>query len=179
MAQGFVDICPAFAYIMAMLELVILPDERLHQASREVKNIDGELKSYAMDMIDAMHRGNGIGLAGVQVGRMENIFVVHAPDDEPRVFINPTIRGFSDNLEPYEEGCLSIPGVYADVLRPEALQVDAWDENGKAFSMEADGLLARVIQHEYDHLVGKLFYEYLKPGQQRRLLSAYEKAQKQ
>jgi peptide deformylase len=162
-----------------MLELVLLPDERLHKTSSDVREIDGALREYTREMITTMHEGNGIGLAGIQVGRMENLFVVHVPDDDPRVFINPKITSFSDELSPYEEGCLSIPGVFADVMRPDAVEVEAFDEQGKAFRLEADGILARVIQHEYDHLIGRLFYEYLKPGQQRRLLSAYEKARKQ
>lgn len=163
---------------MAMLDLVILPDERLHRISSPVASINGELASYCDEMIETMHEGSGIGLAGVQVGRMENLFVVHVPDDHPRVFINPEIHGFSETLAPYEEGCLSIPGVYAEVHRPEAVQVRAWDQNGREFDLEADGILARVIQHEYDHLQGKLFYKYLKPGQRKRLLAAYEKNRK-
>jgi peptide deformylase len=162
-----------------MLDLVLLPDERLHKVSSDVRNINDDLRSYVSEMIETMHEGNGIGLAGVQVGRMENLFVVHIPDDEPRVFINPEITSFSEELSPYEEGCLSIPGVYAEVMRPDAVEIRAVDADGAEFRLETGGLLARVIQHEYDHLSGRLFYEYLKPGQQRRLLAAYEKARKQ
>ena len=160
---------------MRMLELVFFPDDRLQNASSAVTNIDGELARYCEDMIETMHEEKGIGLAGVQTGRMEKFFVVHVPDDEPRVFINPEILNFSDDAIPYEEGCLSIPGVYAEVTRPEKIHIQAWNKEGKEFTMEAAGLLSRAIQHEYDHVQGRLFFEYLRPGQQKRLIRAYNK----
>ncbi|KGE70722.1 peptide deformylase [Spirochaeta lutea] len=158
-----------------MLDLVTLPDDRLHEVSNPVANIDGTLEKLVHDMIETMQLSKGIGLAGVQIGRMDRLFVVGVPDDKPRAFINPIITARSSELSDYEEGCLSIPGVYADVTRPESVQVTAWDEQGREFSLEASGLLARVIQHEYDHLDGTLFYEYLRPGSQKRLLRLYEK----
>ena len=158
-----------------MLELLTLPDERLQTASVPVRNINGELDQYCEQMVEVIHKAGGIGLAGVQTGRMENFFVVYLPDDKPRVFINPEITDSSDRADFYEEGCLSIPGVYAELKRPTAIQIRAWDRKGNEFTLETQGLLSRVIQHEYDHLQGRLFYEYLKPGQQRRLIRAYNK----
>ena len=158
-----------------MMELLIFPDDRLQTVSVPISNINGELARYCDRMIDLVHKQGGIGLAGVQTGRMENFFVVQLPDDDPRVFINPEITDFSDKTSFYEEGCLSIPGVYAEVKRPNAIQIRSWDREGKEITLEAQGMLSRVIQHEYDHLQGRLFYEYLKPGQQRRLIRAYNK----
>ena len=158
-----------------MLDLVLLPDERLHEKSAPVGNIDGELADFVQSMISTMQTAKGIGLAGVQVGRMQRLFVVQVQEQDPLVFINPEISALSEETWEYEEGCLSIPGVYADVVRPEKLQVRAWNEQGKEFSIEAAGLLARVIQHEFDHLEGTLFYEHLRPGTRRRLLNLYEK----
>lgn len=126
-------------------------------------------------MVQTMVRANGIGLAGPQVGRMERLFVVGLPDEPPRVFINPRITARSPDEEKYEEGCLSIPGVYANVLRPRAIAIDAWDAQGNPFSLEAEGLLARVILHEYDHLEGVLFVDYLPQRRRDRLLRSYRK----
>jgi len=140
-----------------------------------VEIIDGTIVDLAQHMIQTMIDAKGIGLAGVQVGKLLRIFVVQVGDSEPQAFINPEITGTSEETGDYEEGCLSIPGVYADVVRPLALQISYWNLQGKHIIQEADGLLARVIQHENDHLNGKLFYEYLKPGGQKRLLKLYEK----
>ncbi len=126
-------------------------------------------------MLETMHTARGIGLAGPQVGRMERLFVVHVPDDEPRVFINPRIVAASPDEGPYEEGCLSIPGVYADIRRPLEVTVEAIDADGKPFRLDAGGVLARVIQHEYDHLDGVLFIDKLTSRKRERLLKAYRK----
>ena len=158
-----------------MLNVVMLPDDRLHRPSSPVANMSDELIDYCDAMINTMHEHRGIGLAAVQTGRMETFFVVQVPDDKPQVFINPEIIAVSDTRVFGEEGCLSIPSVYADVERPHAVQIRAWNRRGKEFMLTAEGLLSRVIQHEYDHLEGKLFYEYLKPGQQKRLLRSYDR----
>lgn len=126
-------------------------------------------------MLQTMHEAKGIGLAGPQVGLMERLFVVHVPDDIPRVFINPRLVALSPDEGAYEEGCLSIPGVWADVKRPLGVSVEAYDEQGRSFSLDADGVLARVIQHEYDHLEGVLFFEHLSKRKQERLLKYYRK----
>jgi len=158
-----------------MMNVVVLPDDRLFQVSEPVMNMQGDMREIALQMIDTMHGSRGIGLAGVQVGIMNRLFVVHIDDDVPRVFINPVITALSDTMTSYEEGCLSIPGVYAHVDRPDALQIEAFDMDGKSFKLEASGLLARVIQHEYDHLEGRLFYQHLEERQQKRFLRAYDK----
>ncbi|MFQ3547068.1 MAG: peptide deformylase, partial [Termitinemataceae bacterium] len=117
----------------------------------------------------------GIGLAGPQVGLLQRIFIVHIEGETPRVFINPTIIGTSPEQSQYEEGCLSIPGMYADVNRPEKITIQAWNERGRPFTLDAEGLLARVIQHEYDHLEGVLFIDRLSELKRKRLIALYEK----
>jgi peptide deformylase len=126
-------------------------------------------------MIETMHRGRGIGLAGPQVGLLQRIFVVQVDGESPRVFINPTIIGTSPEISQYEEGCLSIPGLYAELTRPEKVTVQAWNERGRPFTLDAEGLLARVIQHEYDHLEGVLFIDRLSEPKRKRLLTIYDK----
>lgn len=158
-----------------MLPIVTLPDERLFKSSTEITQIDDKLRNFARDMIDTMHEADGVGLAAIQVGASQRLFVVHVPKDQPRVFINPRIILLSEETGPYEEGCLSIPGVYSDVIRPLEVQIIALDIEGKEFTLDADDLLARVIQHEFDHLNGKLFYQHLKPRQQERFLKIYER----
>jgi len=158
-----------------MLDLVILPDNRLHEPSLPVESIDGALAEFAEKMIATMQEAKGIGLAGVQVGFLQRIFVVQVHDEAPQVFINPEILASSQELGTYEEGCLSIPGVYADLVRPKALEIQAWNIQGNLVKGQIDGLLARVFQHEFDHLNGTLFYQHLKPGAQKRLLKLYEK----
>lgn len=155
-----------------MLTMVTLPDERLFQVSRPVTAVDGKLVSFVDQMFETMHTSDGIGLAGVQVGLMDRLFIVQIPDEKPLVFINPRIEQLSDHIVGYEEGCLSIPGIYSDVQRPDKVRVSAIGRDGNEFTLDAEGLLARVIQHEYDHLEGKLFYQNLRPRQQARFLKA-------
>ncbi len=147
----------------------------LRRTSVPVADIDGEIKKLAEEMIEAMHVGNGIGLAGAQVGVLKRLFVVHVNRDKPRVFINPTVVETSIDEYDYEEGCLSIPGVYADVRRPQSVKIQAWDERGRPFNLDADGVLARVIQHEYDHLNGVLFLDYLSDRKRDKLLRQYDR----
>lgn len=156
-----------------MLSLVYHPDERLTTTVEPVSEIDGELARFALEMVETLHDAHGIGLAGPQVGRMGRIFVVHVPSDDPRVFINPEIVAISPDEGMYEEGCLSIPGVWAEVSRPLAVTVEAYDERGVGFRLDAEGVLARVIQHEYDHLEGVLFFEHLSRRKRERLLRGY------
>lgn len=156
-----------------VLHLVYHPDERLNTAASPIERVTPAITQVALEMIDLMHTAQGIGLAGPQVGRLERIFVVHVSGDEPRVFINPVVVERSLEEEPYEEGCLSIPGVYAMVRRPSAVTVEALDESGNPIRVAAEGLLARVIQHEYDHLEGILFLEHLTRRRRERLLRAY------
>ena len=155
------------------MKLRLYPDEILYEESESVKEFNGELAGLVADMIETMHTGRGIGLAGIQVGIPQRLFVTHVADDEPRVFINPIITGTSIEEVDYEEGCLSIPGVYADVKRPSGVEIQAYNEKGRPFRMETSGMLARVIQHEFDHLNGVLFLQYLTDRKRERLVNAY------
>ena len=160
---------------MVVIPLVYHPDQRLSLKAQPIEKINDELIALAREMIETMQTAKGIGLAGPQVGRMDRLFVVHVPDDEPRVFINPKIVAVSPEEGLYEEGCLSIPGVYADIKRPVEITVEAHDQAGREFRLDASGILARVIQHEYDHLEGVLFFEHLSRRKQERLLRYYTK----
>ena len=129
----------------------------------EMEEINDELRSFIDEMFDTMNEANGVGLAGPQAGISKRIFVVVADDEVRRVFINPQIISTSSELGDYDEGCLSVPGVYETVQRPVKVSVQAYNENGKLFTLDADGLLARIIQHEYDHLEGMLFIDRVSP----------------
>ncbi|MDR0447452.1 MAG: peptide deformylase, partial [Treponema sp.] len=129
-------------------------DRCLRQKATAVKDINDKLRFIVQDMIKIMHDGKGVGLAGPQVGLLKRIFVTHIDGDEARVFINPSIIWTSQEQVNFEEGCLSLPGAYAEVIRPGKIKVQAWNETGRAFTLEVSGMLARVIQHEYDHLEG-------------------------
>ena len=158
------------------MEILLLGNELLHRKAEPIKQIGPEYVQIALDLIKALHDGKGIGLAGPQVGLLERIFAVHVGKDTPRIFINPSIIETSQELQKYEEGCLSIPGIYADVIRPESVKIQAWNEKGRPFTLEASGILARVILHEYDHLEGKLFIDHLSEQKRNRLLAKIEKA---
>ena len=160
-----------------MLEILTLGSEVLRKKCATIAVFDKKLEDLVVAMIDSMHAGDGIGLAGPQVGVEKRVFVCHIPDDDPRVFINPEIIGTSQEIASYEEGCLSIPGVYSDVMRPKAVTVQAWTLEGRPFKIEAEGLLARVIQHEIDHLKGILFIDHLTEKKRQRIISQYEKRQ--
>ncbi len=157
------------------MDIVTLGNEILRQKADPIEEINDEIVQLANDMIVRLDPKEGIGLAGPQIGVMKRIFIVHIEGDEPRVFINPSIINTSEDEIIYEEGCLSIPGVWADVKRPSVIQVQAWNEKGKPFRVEAKGIMARVIQHEYDHLEGVLFVDRLPEVKRSRLLAKYEK----
>lgn len=165
---------PVSVTIRAM-NIVTLGDERLRLKAEAVKPIGGEYQKIAEAMVETLHAGKGIGLAGPQVGLLKRIFAVHVEGDIPRVFINPSIIETSQEQASYEEGCLSIPGVWAEVVRPKGIKVQAWNEKGRPFTLEAGGILARVILHEYDHLEGVLFIDRLSEPKRNRLLNKYEK----
>ena len=143
------------------MRITKLGEEILRQVAEPVKpeEINDELRAFLDEMFDAMIEANGVGLAGPQAGISKRLFVVIADDDVRRVFINPQIISTSAELCDYEEGCLSVPGVYENIQRPAKVTVQALNEKGKPFTLEADGLLARIIQHENDHLDGKLFID--------------------
>jgi peptide deformylase len=150
-------------------------DTTLRQKADPVKNINDDLRKTAAEMLASMHKEKGVGLAGPQIGLLKRIFVTHAEGDVPRVFINPTIIWTSQEQVKYEEGCLSVPGIWADVIRPGSVKIQAWNENGKAFTLEASGMLARVIQHEYDHLEGILFIDRLPDVKREKVLAKLQK----
>ena len=158
------------------MEILLLGNELLHRKAEVIEPIGPEYIQIAEDLIKCLHDEKGIGLAGPQVGLLKRIFAVHVDGDVPRIFINPSIIETSQEMVKYEEGCLSIPSLYADVIRPEAVKIQAWNEKGRPFTLDASGLVARVILHEYDHLEGKLFIDYLPEQKKNRLLAKYEKA---
>lgn len=158
-----------------MLDIYKYGDDVLREGCTEVKRFDSALRMLAYAMIETMHEADGVGLAGPQVGVSEKIFVAHVPNGEPIVFVNPSIVETSIETGPYEEGCLSVPGVYHSVIRPLRVTVQAQDVDGKPFTMKADGLLARVIQHENDHLYGTLFIDHLDEGEKEKMVRLYQK----
>jgi peptide deformylase len=157
------------------MDVITLGNDLLRQKAEPVNPINAEIATIAAEMIEIMHQSKGVGLAGPQVGLMKRIFVVHIDGDVPRVFINPSIIGTSQETVKLEEGCLSVPGVWGDVVRPAAVQVQAWNEKGRPFTIETDGILARVILHEYDHLEGTLFIDRIPESRRNRLLAKLEK----
>jgi peptide deformylase len=157
-----------------MLSIVKYGDPILTKHSVIVPDINGDIVSLANDMFEAMDKGRGVGLAAVQVGELIRLFVTRVPGDSPRVFINPDILETSIEQETFEEGCLSIPGLYTDILRPAWVRVQAWNAKGRPFTINAEGYLSRVIQHEYDHLNGILFLDRIEPKKRKRLLAEYQ-----
>ena len=158
------------------MQILTLGDENLRQKANPVGKIGPEYKKIAEELIKALHDQDGVGLAGPQIGLSERVFAVHVQGDIPRIFINPSIIETSQDTVKYEEGCLSIPGIYTDVIRPRTVKLQAWNENGRPFIVEASGILARVILHEYDHLEGILFIDRLSEQKRERVLAKYEKA---
>ncbi|MBI9096889.1 MAG: peptide deformylase [Spirochaetaceae bacterium] len=148
----------------------------LRKTAVPVEEFNDELKSFIDIMIESMKENKGIGLAAPQVGDMRRIFVCSIDDREPLVFINPEIIETSMETSVYEEGCLSLPGIYADVERPERIKVQAWNRKGRPFKVEADGLMSTCIQHEIDHLNGVLFVDYLPEKKKLKFLKKLEKA---
>ena len=142
-----------------MIRIYKLGEEVLREKAAPIEKVTDEIKTLIGDMFETMVEANGVGLAAPQVGKKLRLFVAVADDDVKRVFINPQIVSTSEEVGDYEEGCLSIPGVYETIRRPVRVTVQALDENGKPFTLEADGLLARIIQHETDHLDGILFID--------------------
>lgn len=147
---------------MARLDILHYPDARLHTVAKPVQAVDARVQKLVDDMAETMYAANGIGLAATQVNVHERVIVIDLSETrrELRVFINPELVAKSGQVEG-EEGCLSVPGIYDRVTRAERVTVRALDRDGKTFELEADGLLAICIQHEMDHLMGKVFVEYL------------------
>ncbi|MGI4811733.1 MAG: peptide deformylase [Janthinobacterium lividum] len=162
---------------MALLNILTYPDKRLHTVAKPVKTVDDRIKRIVRDMAETMYDAPGVGLAATQVDVHERIIVIDISEthDELQVFINPEIIEFSEHCELNEEGCLSVPGVYDKVERPERIRVRALDAKGASFELDAEGLLAVCIQHEMDHLIGKVFVEYLSPLKQTRIRTRMKK----
>lgn len=158
-----------------MLEVVTYGDPVLEIKAEPVTEFDEGLVLLCAQMFEALKRDHGIGLAAPQVGVSKRIFITDVDEDKKRVFVNPEIVMTSPDLVEYEEGCLSFPGLYFMVKRSASLRVQAFNEKGKPFTVEADGLLARVILHEYDHLDGKLFIERITPLRRERALLHYRR----
>lgn len=155
---------------MAILDILHYPDERLRTVARPVETVDAEVRQLVDDMFDTMYDAPGIGLAATQVNVHRRVIVVDVSEDgsEPHVFINPEII-VRDGVEEMQEGCLSVPGYYDTVQRADSITVRALDRDGSPFELDADGLLAVCIQHEIDHLDGKLFVDYLSEMKRKRL----------
>ena len=162
---------------MAVLNILEFPDKRLRTVAKEVETVDKRIQTLVKDMFDTMYEAQGIGLAASQVDVHERVIVMDLSEDasEPRVFINPQITPLTDELFGYQEGCLSVPGFYEEVTRPARVKIEALSEQGEAFEMEAEGLLAVCIQHECDHLAGKLFVDYLSNLKRDRIQRKLEK----
>ncbi|HJV87340.1 MAG TPA: peptide deformylase [Noviherbaspirillum sp.] len=156
---------------MPLLNILRYPDPRLHKIAKPVTVFDDRLKKLVADMAETMYAAPGVGLAATQVDVHEQLVVIDTSEthDDLRVFINPEILWASEERQVYDEGCLSVPGVYDGVERPARVKVRALDLEGKPFEIEADGLLAVCIQHEMDHLKGKVFVEYLSPLKRNRI----------
>ncbi|GAA4092743.1 peptide deformylase [Zhongshania borealis] len=166
---------------MAVLEILEFPDPRLRTVAKPVKTVDDRIRKLIDDMFETMYDAPGIGLAASQVNVHEQIVVIDTSEDrsEPLVFINPEISVLDQDTFQYDEGCLSVPGYYETVERPQHVRVKALDRNGDAFTIEPEGLLAVCIQHENDHLLGKLFVDYISPLKRNRIRSKMVKLQKQ
>ena len=165
---------------MAILQILRYPDPRLHKVAKPVAAVDEEIRKLARNMAETMYAAPGVGLAATQVDVHKQLIVIDLSEtrDQLLVLINPQIlesRGKSD----CEEGCLSVPGIFEKVVRAEWVKVRALDVNGKLFTLEATGMLSVCIQHEMDHLKGKVFVEYLSRLKQNRILSKLKKQQRQ
>lgn len=166
---------------MAIMQILEFPDPRLRTTAKDVNEVDDNIRSLINDMFETMYDAQGIGLAATQVNVHKRVVVIDVSEnrDEPRVFINPKITILDGPDHEYDEGCLSVPGFHETVSRPEKIRVNALDGDGKAFEIEPEGLLAVCIQHEVDHLNGKLFVDYISPLKRKRIRSKLEKQHKQ
>ncbi|MBD2857585.1 peptide deformylase [Spongiibacter sp. KMU-158] len=165
---------------MAILEILEFPDPRLRTVAKPVVEVDDRVRTLIDDMFETMYDAPGVGLAATQVNVHEQIVVIDVSEDnsEPLVFINPEITVLDEEIFKYDEGCLSVPGFYESVQRPRHIRVKALDRNGDSFEIEPEGLLAVCIQHERDHLLGKLFVDYISPLKRNRIRDKLEKQHK-
>ncbi len=165
---------------MSLLDILQFPDTALRTVAAPVQDVDGRIDQLVGDMLETMYEAPGIGLAATQINVHERVVVVDVSDDsnEPIVLINPEILEL-DGEQEMQEGCLSIPNVYENIKRAATVRVAAVNRSGEPFEMEADGLLSVCIQHEIDHLEGKLFVDYLSPLKRNRIRNKMLKAQRQ
>ena len=161
---------------MAILKILQYPDERLHKVAKKVEQVTDDMRRLIRDMAETMYAAPGVGLAATQVDVHLQLFIADVSEthNQLRVFINPEIL-VSDGEEESEEGCLSVPGIYETVKRADRVTVRALDENGQPFTLEAEGFLAVCIQHEIDHLRGKVFVEHLSQLKQTRIRAKLKK----
>ncbi len=165
---------------MSKLQILEFPDPRLRTVAKPVTLVDAEIRELVDNMFETMYDAPGIGLAATQVNVHKRIIVIDVTEDksEPLVFINPEVTVLDGDAEDYQEGCLSVPGFYENVTRIPHVRIKAMDKRGQAFEMEARGLLAVCIQHELDHLNGKLFVDYISPIKRTRIRKKLEKQHK-
>ena len=166
---------------MAILDILEFPDRRLRTIARPVERFDASLQQLIDDMFETMYAAPGIGLAATQVNVHKRVVVMDVSEncDQPLVLINPEVGVLAGGKREYTEGCLSVPGFHEPVQRPENIVVRAFDRDGKPFELRPDGLLAVCIQHELDHLDGKLFVDYLSNLKRQRIRSKLEKLHRQ
>jgi len=165
---------------MALLPILEFPDPRLRKVASPVTVFDAKLEVLIDDMFETMYDSQGIGLAATQIDVHKRLLVIDVSEskDSPLVYINPSFEIIEDGLSEYDEGCLSVPGFYETVSRPKGIKVQAQDRRGKKFEIEAEGILATCIQHEIDHLDGKLFVDYISALKRQRIRSKLEKEHK-
>ncbi|MDH1252313.1 peptide deformylase [Comamonas thiooxydans] len=166
---------------MAILPILCYPDPRLHKVAKPVAQVDERIQTLVKDMLETMYDAQGIGLAATQIDVHERVIVIDVSEkrNEPMALINPEILWASEEKQLGEEGCLSVPGIYDGVERSIAVKVKALDESGNSREIDAEGMLAICVQHEMDHLLGKVFVEYLSPLKRNRIKTKLVKAQKQ
>ena len=166
---------------MTLLSILCYPDPKLHRVAKPVAAVDARIKSLIADMLETMYDAQGIGLAATQVDVHERLIVIDVSEerDQSLVLINPELSWTSAEKHMNEEGCLSVPGIYDGVERFDAVHVRALDGEGQSRVIEADGLLSVCIQHEMDHLMGKVFVEYLSPLKRNRIKTKLQKAQRE
>ena len=162
---------------MALLPILSFPDPRLRTIAQPVKEVTDDIRQLAADMFETMYEAPGIGLAATQVDHHIQLIVMDLSEDknQPMVFINPKVTPLTEDKLPYEEGCLSVPQIYDKVERPSRVKIEALNLDGEKFEIEAEDLLAVCIQHEMDHLNGKLFVDYLSPLKRQRAREKVEK----
>lgn len=175
------NMAPEIAPAMSLLTILQYPDPRLHAVARPVSAFDERLRQLAADMLETMYDSGGIGLAAIQVDVHERLIVMDISQErnQPLVLVNPEIIWSSEARQLNEEGCLSVPGVYDRVERFESVHVRVWDLDGKAHTLEARDVMAICIQHEMDHLLGRVFVEYLSPLKRDRIKKKMRKAQRE